>query len=111
MFERFDEIYTKRHDYAREWKKRTGGKIMGYFCTYAPEEIMYAANILPVRILGSHEAQSISITSPLFSNASKSLSLAAYAAIICRCLASKFHRSQSFRDQGEKFLYLQLPLK
>jgi benzoyl-CoA reductase subunit C len=64
MFERFDEIYTNRHDYAREWKKRTGEKIIGYFCTYAPEEIMYAANILPVRILGSHEAQSISITSP-----------------------------------------------
>jgi len=33
-------------------------------CTYAPEEIIYAADLLPVRILGSHEAQSISITSP-----------------------------------------------
>lgn len=32
---------------------------MGYFCTYAPEEIMYATNILPVRILGSHQSQSV----------------------------------------------------
>jgi len=59
VFQRFDEIYTNRHDYAREWKRRTGGKVMGYFCTYAPEEIMYAANILPVRILGSHQSQSV----------------------------------------------------
>ncbi len=28
---------------------------MGYFCTYVPEEILYAAGVLPVRILGSHE--------------------------------------------------------
>ena len=28
MFERFDEIYINWHDYAREWKKRTGGKII-----------------------------------------------------------------------------------
>jgi benzoyl-CoA reductase subunit C len=32
---------------------------MGYFCTYAPEELMYAANILPVRLLGSHEVQDV----------------------------------------------------
>jgi benzoyl-CoA reductase subunit C len=32
---------------------------MGYFCTYAPEELMYAAGILPVRILGSHEVQDV----------------------------------------------------
>jgi len=31
MFERFDEIYKNRHDYAREWNKRTGGKVIGYF--------------------------------------------------------------------------------
>ena len=33
--------------------------MVGYFCTYVPEEILYAAGILPVRILGSHEAQSV----------------------------------------------------
>ena len=32
---------------------------MGYFCTYVPEEILYAAGVLPVRILGSHEPQDL----------------------------------------------------
>lgn len=59
MFDRFRNWYEKRHEYAKEWKKRTGGKVMGYFCTYVPEEILYAADILPVRILGSHEPQSL----------------------------------------------------
>jgi benzoyl-CoA reductase subunit C len=56
--DKISEVITKRHDYAREWKKRTGGKVLGYFCTYLPEEIVYAAGVLPVRIIGSHEAQS-----------------------------------------------------
>jgi len=53
------EKYENRHEYARQWKKETGGKVLGYLCTYAPEEILYAANVLPVRILGSHEPQSV----------------------------------------------------
>ncbi len=48
-----------RAEYAKQWKQRTGRKIVGYFCTYAPEELMYAAGILPVRILGSHEVQDV----------------------------------------------------
>jgi benzoyl-CoA reductase subunit C len=58
-FETFRNWRLNRADYAKEWKKRTGGKIIGYFCTYAPEELMYAAGILPVRILGSHEVQDV----------------------------------------------------
>ena len=58
-FDQFKDWYKNRHEYAMEWKKRTGGKVMGYFCTYVPEEILYAANILPVRILGSHEPQDV----------------------------------------------------
>ena len=49
----------KRHNYAREWKERTGGKVVGYLCTYVPAEILYAANILPVRILGGHKPSSL----------------------------------------------------
>jgi benzoyl-CoA reductase subunit C len=59
MFETFQEWYENRHEYAKDWKARTGGKVMGYFCTYVPEEILYAADILPVRILGSHEAEDV----------------------------------------------------
>ncbi len=59
MFEKFSEWKRNRHEYAREWKAKTGGKVLGYFCTYVPEEIIYAAGILPVRILGSHEPQHV----------------------------------------------------
>jgi benzoyl-CoA reductase subunit C len=59
MFEPFERMYRERHDYARAWKERTGGKLLGYFCTYVPEEILYAADVLPVRILGSHEPQDV----------------------------------------------------
>ncbi|MGD9077557.1 MAG: 2-hydroxyacyl-CoA dehydratase, partial [Desulfobacteraceae bacterium] len=38
---------------------RTGGKVVGYLCTYAPVEIFYAADILPVRILGGHKPSSL----------------------------------------------------
>ncbi|MFW9905242.1 MAG: benzoyl-CoA reductase, bzd-type, subunit N [Candidatus Thorarchaeota archaeon] len=59
IFHQFKDWYKNRHDYALQWKERTGGKIMGFFCTYVPEEILYAADILPVRILGSHEPQDV----------------------------------------------------
>lgn len=59
MMEKFKEWYEQRHAYAKEWKKKTGGKVVGYFCTYVPEEILYAADVLPVRILGSHEPQDV----------------------------------------------------
>ncbi|MGB5909687.1 MAG: benzoyl-CoA reductase, bzd-type, subunit N [Promethearchaeia archaeon] len=60
MFNQFKEWYENRHEYAKKWKERTGRKVIGYFCTYVPEEILYAADILPVRILGSHEPQDVS---------------------------------------------------
>ncbi|MBU4275167.1 MAG: benzoyl-CoA reductase, bzd-type, subunit N [Proteobacteria bacterium] len=59
MIEMFEEWYKSRHEYAKEWKDKTGGKVMGFFCTYVPEEILLAANVLPVRILGSHEPQNV----------------------------------------------------
>lgn len=62
MMEKFKGWYENRHDYAKEWKKKTGGKVLGYFCTYVPEEILYAADVLPVRILGSHEP--LDVTEP-----------------------------------------------
>ncbi|MFC1925781.1 2-hydroxyacyl-CoA dehydratase [Chloroflexota bacterium] len=54
--EKFEDWYETRHYYAKEWKKRTGGKVVGMLCTYQPEELFYAADILPVRIFGGHEA-------------------------------------------------------
>jgi len=60
MVDQFRDWEKNRHTYAKSWKEKTGGKVVGYFCTYVPEEILYAANILPVRILGGHEPQDVS---------------------------------------------------
>jgi len=57
--ERFHEILENRHGYARDWKKRTGGKVVGYYEPYMPEEIVYAAGVLPVRLLGRHEPDDV----------------------------------------------------
>ena len=53
MFERFVEWERNRHDYARQWKERTGGKVLGYFCTYVPEEILVRRR----RPAGAHPGQ------------------------------------------------------
>jgi len=60
MIEKFEEIYKNRHQYAKDWKAKTGGKVLGYFYPYIPEEIVYAAGALPVRIMGSHEPEDVS---------------------------------------------------
>lgn len=59
MFAQFEKWYRERHQYAMDWKKKTGGKVFGCFCSYVPEEILVAADILPVRVLGSHEPQDV----------------------------------------------------
>ena len=59
MIEKFKEWYVNRHTYAKQWKEQTGGKVIGTFCTYVPEEILVAAKMLPARILGSHEPQDV----------------------------------------------------
>lgn len=50
---------VERPAYYKDWKQRTGNKMVGFFCTYAPEEIFYAFDVLPVRVLGSHEIQDV----------------------------------------------------
>ena len=47
------EISSDPGRYARQWKERTGGKVVGTFCSYAPEEIVLAGGALAVRIFGS----------------------------------------------------------
>lgn len=59
IFAQFREWIDNRHEYAKAWKERKGNKVIGYFCTYVPEEILYAADILPVRVLGSHEPPTV----------------------------------------------------
>jgi bcr-type benzoyl-CoA reductase subunit C len=48
----FHEVVDNPEGYAKEWKARTGKKVVGYFCSYVPEEIITAAGALPFRIFG-----------------------------------------------------------
>ncbi|MDP7239640.1 MAG: benzoyl-CoA reductase, partial [Dehalococcoidia bacterium] len=57
--EGFQQITDNRHQYAKQWKERTGGKVVGCLCTYTPEEVIHAAGALPVRVLGGHQPQDI----------------------------------------------------
>ena len=55
----FKELVENRHEYSRAWKAKTGGKVLGWFEPYFPEEIAYAAGVLPVRILARNEPNDI----------------------------------------------------
>ena len=55
----FREILENHHEYAKDWKARTGRKVVGYFCPYLPEEVAYAAGVLPIRLLSRHEPNDI----------------------------------------------------
>lgn len=56
----FKQLVENRHEYARAWKARTGGQVLGYYDPYFPEELAYAAGMLPVRILARHEPDDVS---------------------------------------------------
>ena len=55
MIESLGRLRKDRHNEARVWKERTGKKVIGVFCCDVPEELIYAAGMLPVRIMGEHE--------------------------------------------------------
>ena len=39
-------------EYVREWKA-SGRPVVGFFCAHTPEELLWAAGILPVRLRGA----------------------------------------------------------
>jgi benzoyl-CoA reductase subunit C len=49
------EMREEPYAAARAFKERTGGKVIGYFCCLAPEEMIHAAGALPVRIMGRNK--------------------------------------------------------
>ena len=55
VLEQFRTLLSARHEVARNWKSQNK-RVVGWTCTYTPEEIVYAADILPVRILGSSKS-------------------------------------------------------
>ncbi len=56
ILERFRSVTDNSHEYARSLKEK-GRRVAAYMCTHFPEEILYAAGVVPVRILSSHESQ------------------------------------------------------
>ena len=54
MISRFKEMHDNRHMLAREWKQE-GKKTSGYVYSFTPEEILYAAGLLPIQVTESDE--------------------------------------------------------
>lgn len=47
----FKQIVQDRHGYAKRWKASKNGKVCGILSNMVPEEYLYAADVLPVRVL------------------------------------------------------------
>jgi benzoyl-CoA reductase subunit C len=68
ILDKFKEVVENRHEYAKNWKSKTGGKVCGCICANVPEEYIYAAGILPVRILPEPKSPETKAASHIQSN-------------------------------------------
>lgn len=50
-----NEIQNNPYEYARKYKKECNKKVVGYLCSYTPEELIFAADALPFRLFGTRE--------------------------------------------------------
>ncbi len=53
VLKKFQAVSENHHAYAKAAKERTGKKILGFFCSYMPEELVHAAGAIPFRIFGT----------------------------------------------------------
>jgi len=58
VLESFRNLLSKRHNIAKDWKSHNK-RVVGWTCTYTPEEAIYAAGALPVRVYGGLEGTSL----------------------------------------------------
>lgn len=58
MIGNFREAVENRHEYARELKNK-GSRIIGWMCSYVPEELIHAAGFVPIRVIGGKENTSM----------------------------------------------------
>ena len=49
IMEKIEKAVPLLNNWIKDWKNG-GKKVLGYFCSYIPEEIIYAADILPIRM-------------------------------------------------------------
>ncbi|MFC1946994.1 2-hydroxyacyl-CoA dehydratase [Chloroflexota bacterium] len=59
IMDEFHEMVSSPHEFARNWKTETGGKVLGYMCSNVPEELIYSTGVLPIRLLGSNEPEDV----------------------------------------------------
>lgn len=55
VLQTFRSLLSTRHDVAKSWK-REGKRVVGWTCTYVPQEVIYAADAFPTMILGNLES-------------------------------------------------------
>lgn len=53
VLQEFHAVVNAPGEYARKIKQASNKRILGYFCTYTPEEIIHAAGIHPMRLFGT----------------------------------------------------------
>ncbi|MDP2952301.1 MAG: 2-hydroxyacyl-CoA dehydratase family protein [Chloroflexota bacterium] len=52
---RWAELVDNPYPQVARWKEQTGGKVIGCFPMHVPEELVHAAGLLPIILLGSSE--------------------------------------------------------
>jgi len=87
MQEEFRKLFNNRYELLRK-RKEEGQKIIGWNCTYVPEEILYAAGLLPIRILGRAEETPIA-DAYMYSN---------ICSFVRNCLEEAFRHNYGFLD-------------
>ncbi len=55
LIKNLSDMLKQSPEKLKQWKERTGKKIIGCIPMYVPEEVIHAAGILPVTLLGSDE--------------------------------------------------------
>ncbi len=59
IIKRFQEAAQDPGAYARRWKMKNQKDVIGFFCSYAPEEIILATGALPFRLFGAQKQISL----------------------------------------------------
>jgi len=59
IIEQFKEAAKNPGAYAQSWKEKHQKDVIGFFCSYAPEEIILASGALPFRLFGSQKQISL----------------------------------------------------
>jgi bzd-type benzoyl-CoA reductase N subunit len=88
MIDQFSQLNRNRYQVIREEKEKKGLKVIGWVCNYIPEEVILAAGLYPVRILGG-KAETTKADAYLYSN---------ICSFVRSCLEEAFQGNYDFLD-------------